>query len=183
MKIIIKRSNDVFLFMSAGEVLYKGILARNGLRTLRQLYNNENKLISEIQFRIEFPLKPTNIINLASYQTFTLKYTNIFKPKYICNVINDTYDIIPHKGYYTSIFKNDIQIGYFEDSKISVFGNETIILYLNKLDINSQNLICSFALALKCSFEDNYSTGSLNLGNWGFELKKFDSTWHPTDLF
>src|SRR5690606_5626736 len=96
-----------------------------------------------------------------------------FRPLYVCQFNNDLYEIIPHKGLVSSIFKNGKQIGFYKEKQIELLGGQSLLFVIN--DNISQNLIFSLILAIKCDFNDDYSTMSVNIGNFGPEVRKFDS--------
>jgi len=66
------------------------------------------------------------------------------------------------------------------DKQVEFMGRQTIFLLAN--DDIKQDLIFTFILAVKCDFNDDYSTVSVDLGNFGPEASKFDTSWKPSNI-
>lgn len=179
MEIIIRRVDNHFQFTTDKKTIFYGKFVVQRFKIIKQLYQDK-KLVTESVFKFRLPFQIMYSIKfIEKNQTISLKYTNIFNPKFICHFNNDTYEIIPHKGLKTSIFKNDIQIGYYIEKRVEYFGGQTISLVTN--DDISKQLIFTFMLAIKCNFQNDYSSASIDIGNFGPEARKFDSSWKPSN--
>lgn len=182
MKIEIKKIKNKFLFTLNNDLIFVGISITKKFREIRSLYK-ETQLISETRLMFQLPFRFLHKIkyydNKESFKLIDMRYHNILRPKHICIINNVTYEIIPHKGMKTSIFKNGRQIGFYEDKKVEFLGNQTIVLIVDN-DIEKE-LICTFILAIKCDFKNDYSTISIDVGNLGPEARVFDHTWKPND--
>ncbi len=177
MRIEIKRVDNKLLFIKDNEIIYWGGLILKGLKNFRQL-NKSDTLISEIKFKFRFPFKLIyNICLTRQQRQISLVYKNIFKPCFTCNDNLNNYELIPHKGLKTSIFKNGKQIGYYEHKKIEYMGKNVIFLIIDKEF--EQDIIFSFILAIEGDFKNDYSTVSFDIGNFGPEIKPFDNNWRP----
>jgi len=180
MQTSIRRVDNNFLFTRDDKTLFWGTLVTKRFKLIKQLYQKE-KLIAEAVFKFRLPFRIFHTITLIeTNKIITLKYTNIFKPKFVCKYNNDLYEFIPHKGHKTSIFKNEKQIGYYKDKKVEYLGDQTIVLVTN--DDIPQHLIFTFILAIKCDFNNDYSTMSVDIGNFGPEVRKFDTAWKPSNI-
>jgi uncharacterized protein YxjI len=104
---------------------------------------------------------------------------SFWKPQYQCQVGADTYMIYGHTGRKYSIFKNDVQIAWWDKAAVSWFAGDNYKIIADKdVDVD---LVISLCLVI-----DNFSSDShdgnlftINLGNIGFQVRKFDPTWQP----
>lgn len=112
--------------------------------------------------------------NVFRFQTLSVR-----KIQYRCQVGFDRYDIYGHRGRKHSIFKNGVQIGWWDKAAVTWFdGDNYSITADDDADIE---LLMSFCLLM-----DNYASKdkdkgavSVDFGNLGFGCKKFDSNWRP----
>jgi len=144
----------------------------------RVLNSSDGIKISEISTKFGFK-GLRHIINFSTNSSSTeLKLKGgLLKNYYDCNYLGNKYTIIKHHGHKTSIFKNNIQIGFYEKSKFKKLNSQKINLICNA-DIN-QGLIYSFILALELSYENHDEIVSVDLGNFTKEYKKFNPKWTP----
>lgn len=178
MEIIIKEGNDGFLFFEGEELIYVGLLRTKKLRLFKQLYDNNEQLITETKLSFRLPFNFFYRMRFLDKETtIDLKYASILKPRLVCTFENDLYEIIPHKGLKTSVFKNNKQIAFFEEQSLELFENKTIRLVADR-NMN-RPLIFSTILTLKCNYEEDPDTFNFNLGNVGPEYRKFDPNWEP----
>ena len=100
--------------------------------------------------------------------------TNIWKLNYKCIVGSDSYEIFGQKGFKYSVFKNNIQIAWWD--RVSVINLE-IPQYKIIADSDSNpELLISFCLII-----DNLSKPSngIDFGNILQGSRKFDAEWKP----
>jgi hypothetical protein len=94
-------------------------------------------------------------------------------------VNGDTYDIYGHKGRKFSIYKNNVQIAWWDKNLMALFaGDQYKIIADSDCD---KELIVTFCIIID-QFKDDGSKGELNLdfGNVIVpEVKPFDPTWRP----
>jgi hypothetical protein len=162
--------NETYAFWAASDTKY--------FRETKKLFYNDI-LISEINTKFKLPLSCSYVIRFQNTLTeayLKFKLFHQFKPT--CLFRNDVYEIIQHRGNKTSIFKNDIQIAYYEEGSLDYFNNHGIKLVAN--DDIDRELLFSFIVSLKCEFKNDDSDITYNLGNFSFtEKKKFDNDWKP----
>ena len=87
---------------------------------------------------------------------------------------NKHYEIVIHKGLKYSVFKDSKQIAYFIKQAVTFGTARNILIELNNDE--DIELICTFAFALCCDFEET-SDININLGLTLGEYKKFDNKW------
>ena len=109
---------------------------------------------------------------------FSFETISVWKLHYKCRLEDDVYDIYGHRGRKYSIFKNDVQIGWWNKEAVTWFEGDNYSIIAN--DDADHELLISFCLIM-----DNYDSKShdetvtIDLGNFGFMAKKFDSDWRP----
>jgi uncharacterized protein YxjI len=110
---------------------------------------------------------------------FQFRTRSIWKVHFQCQSGSDNYDIYGHRGRKYSIFKNNIQVAWWDKKAVSWFaGDNYKIRADNECDIE---LIVSFCLVID-NFASNHKGGNtitFDLGNLGLQAKKFDNTWLP----
>lgn len=181
MKISIKFNNNIISFKRENELIYFGEIVANWFKTTKILYNKQNELVSKAIFFFKYPLKiGYKVQNYKEDANYFLLYKNFFSPKYFCSINSQNYFFYPHKGHKTSIFIENIQIGYYEKETFSLFDNVHLKLICNS-DVNL-DIILSFIMAIEYSLENENSTFSADLGNFGPEAQKFNKNWKPDDL-
>jgi len=112
--------------------------------------------------------------NESSYELF---YNGFLKAFYTFKMGDDVYDIHPHRGRKTSIFKNNQQIAYYEKRLLNRF-NKTIIEIISNSNIDLGIIVLLIA-TIDFDFEDDAYTGTIDLGSI-LQSRKFDKDWKPT---
>jgi len=110
---------------------------------------------------------------------FQFRTISIWKLHYECQFGSDKYDIYGHRGRKYSIYKNDIQVGWWDKKAVSWFAGDNYKITADKdCDVD---LIISFCLIIDnfASNDKDGNTVTYDLGNIGFQVKKFDKTWQP----
>jgi uncharacterized protein YxjI len=119
--------------------------------------------------------------DITQRDNYDIKFrTNSFwKLHYNCQVGNDTYDIYGHRGRKYSIYKNNIQVAWWDKKAVSWFAGDNYKIIADK-DCD-YNLLISFCLIIDNFSSDDHDSTALNidLGNIGFQAKKFDINWKP----
>ncbi len=104
---------------------------------------------------------------------------SVWKRHYQCQYSFDTYDIYGHRGRKYSIFRNDIQVAWWDRNDGTWLPPDNYKIITDS-DCDTE-LIISFCLVVdNFSNEDNDGNrGGLGLGYVGREAKKFDRQWRP----
>jgi len=103
---------------------------------------------------------------------------SFWKPSYQCRVWADLYEVFGHLGRKYSVYKNGIQVAWWDKNVVSVFnGNE----YNVKADFDcNAELIIAFCIIMHYETgDDSDATVSIDFGNIGLVARKFDETWMP----
>jgi uncharacterized protein YxjI len=112
--------------------------------------------------------------NVLQYRT-----KSIWKLVDQCRVGPDLYMIYGHRGRKYSIFKNDIQVAWWDKKAVTWFAGDNYKIIADKdCDID---LIISFCLIVDNFSSENHDGNvvTFDFGNIGFQQKKFDDNWHP----
>ena len=133
------------------------------------LYDSSNrkiltlKLASPLFFEYDFIFENGEIYELRAESNASFSYSIQYK--------NSKFSIYFHSNLKISIFRNDIQVAYFE--KDSFVDNYTI--FHNQ---NEDSIILS---AIVLAYDFHFHKGSISTkgGIIGWNLKKFDENWQP----
>jgi len=112
-------------------------------------------------------------------RVFQFRTLSFWKLQYECQVGQDSYVIYGHRGRRYSIYKNDQQIAWWDKNAVSWFAGDNYKIILDKdADID---LLISFCLVVDNFSSDSHDGNMINidLGNIGFQAKKFDPAWQP----
>jgi len=104
---------------------------------------------------------------------------SFWKPQYRCQVGADTYMLYGHKGRKYSIYKNDVQIAWWDKEAVSWFAGDNYKIIADRdADID---LLISFCLIIDNFRSDDHDGKALTIdvGNIGFQVRKFDPSWQP----
>lgn len=110
---------------------------------------------------------------------FEYRTISVWKNHHKCQIGENLYEIFGHKGRKYSIFKNNIQIAFWDKNSVVWFdGDNYKIIADNDCDYE---LIISFCLINDNKSENNNDSNALTLdfGNIGPEARKFDKSWVP----
>ncbi|MBN8835648.1 MAG: hypothetical protein J0I09_00160 [Sphingobacteriia bacterium] len=124
---------------------------------------------------------PNAKYNITRWDNNILEFRtkSFWKYQYQCQCGTDFYEIYGHLGRKFSIFKNDIQIAWWDKKAVSWFaGDNYKIIAENNCD---KDLVISFCIIIDNFYNDNHDGNMVNFdfGNLGFNLKKFDHDWQP----
>jgi len=98
---------------------------------------------------------------------------------HVCYSEGDKYNLFMNKGRKYSIYKNDIQVAWWDKNKTSYFGANH---YLITTDADAQiELIISFCLIVDNFSKDKGGGGIIatDFGHFGDESRPFDPNWKP----
>jgi len=127
------------------------------------------------------PFAATYTIKLSDGTMLDFTTVSILQMQYQCVCGEDTYDIYGNRGRKYSIFKNDVQIGYFVEAAVTMFMGDNYTIYANS-DCDKE-LVIAFCLIIDNYANNDSRKSSININfNLGiFGLRKFDSDWEPND--
>lgn len=166
-KIFINKKEEFYaetdVFSRAIINVYKPKHLQPSFKTFKSLYLNYPK------YKIE----------ISNGERYKLESKSFWKTRYQLKKDNDIYDLYNHKGRKVSIFKNNIQIGYWEKEAISYFAGNSYKILAN--DNSDKELLIAFCLIL----DNIHSKGVGAILNIDFgivlkESRKFDKSWIPT---
>jgi uncharacterized protein YxjI len=104
---------------------------------------------------------------------------SFWKHHYQCQSAADNYDIYGHRGRKYSIYKNDVQVAWWDKKAVTWFAGDNYKITADKdCDVD---LIISFCLVVDNFSSDDHGDKAVtyNVGNIGFQAKKFDQNWFP----
>jgi uncharacterized protein YxjI len=104
---------------------------------------------------------------------------SFWKHYYQCQSGSDNYGIYGHRGRKYSIYKNDVQVAWWNKKAVTWFAGDNYKIAADKdCDVD---LIISFCLVVDNFSSDDHdgNTVTFNVGNIGFQAKKFDENWLP----
>ncbi len=123
-------------------------------------------------------LRTTYEMTRHDRNVFYFKTVSIWKAHYECRVGSDLYEIFTHRGLKHSIYKNNVQVGWWTQDKVTWFAGDNYVLTAD--DDCDAELLMSFCLVLD-SASDKEKDGAVkfNLGHIGPQAKKFNPDWKP----
>ena len=130
-----------------------------------------NKRFTLFKAKYDITRLDNNILNFRT--------KSYWKSYYQCQCGDDTYDIFGHRGRKYSIYKNNIQVGWWDKKAVTWFAGDNYKIIADKdCDVN---LIISFCLIVDNFSRNNHDGNAVtyDFGNIGFQAKKFDETWQP----
>lgn len=114
------------------------------------------------------------------HEKLEFRTISVWKNHHKCRVGQDYYEVFGHRGKKYSVFKNNNQIAFWDKNTVVWFeGDNYVITANNDCDIE---LIISFCLIIDNKSENGSSNGNtltIDIGNIGFEARKFDVNWKP----
>jgi len=146
----------------------------------------EINLFDNSQKRVRYQIKQNWAWFKLSYDLikydnnkFKLRTVSIWKRHFECRIGEDLYEIFGHRGRKYSIYKNDIQIAWWDKEAVSWFNGDNYKLIADE-DSEVELLIC-FCLIMDNakSQNDERTTVHYDFGNIGPQAKKFNQNWKP----
>jgi uncharacterized protein YxjI len=124
-------------------------------------------------FKVAFNLTKWN------NNVFEFRTKKIGERYYCCHVGQDLYEIFGHRGRKYSVYKNNVQIAYWDKKAITWFNGDNYKIIADK--DSDYELIISFCLIIDNFFSNNNdnNTMTVDFGNIGPQTKKFDPAWQP----
>jgi len=123
--------------------------------------------------------KPKYDITRWDNNIFEFRTKSYWKLFYECQCGADTYKIYGHRGRKYSIFKNNDQVAYWDKKAVTWFAGDNYKMIADK--DSEVELLISFCLIIDnfSSDDHNGSTVTYDIGNIGFQAKKFNEAWQP----
>lgn len=122
-------------------------------------------------------------IRLWDNSEIQFKTISFWKSHYQCCFVEDVYDIYGHRGLKHSIYKNNVQVAWWDKEMVSWFegDNYKIVADEDSLD----ELIIGFCLMIDNSYsnKNGNNTLTIDLGKIGPQTKRFNTDWRPKQLF
>jgi len=130
-----------------------------------------NKRLSWLKARYDITRWDNNILQFRTISFWKLHYE--------CQLGPDLYTIYGHRGRKYSIFKNDTQVAWWDKKAVTWSAGDNYKIIADKdCDID---LIISFCLIVDNFSSDDHDGNmvTIDLGNIGFQQKRFDNNWQP----
>jgi uncharacterized protein YxjI len=143
------------------------------------LYETGTKLQKlSIKKRFSF-FKAKYDITRFDYSRWQFRTKSFWKFHFECISGADVFEIYGHRGRKFSIFKNNEQIAWWNKQAVTWFAGDNYKIIANK-DCDVE-LIIAFCLIIDNYLSDKHdgSTVTYDVGNIGFEARKFDPAWQP----
>ncbi len=107
---------------------------------------------------------------------------SLWRSHYQCQEGVNLYDIYGHKGRKHSVYKNDVQVAWWDKEMVSWFEGDNYKLVAD--DDSDYELIVAFCLMLdnQNSSNDNGNTVIIDFGNIGPQAKEFNYEWKAKQL-
>lgn len=103
---------------------------------------------------------------------------SFWKRHYQCSLGSDMYDIYSHRGRKCSVYKNDVQIAWWDKEAIVWFEGDNYRITADK--DSDYELIIAFCLMMDNAASDHSDNAVvIDLGNIGPQARKFDPAWQP----
>lgn len=141
--------------------IYKPNELQPNFRTFKSLYLNYPK------YKIEMP----------SGERIKFVANNFWRTKYFLEKGNDVYELYRHKERKVSVFKNNIQIAYWEKEAITYLVGDYYEIIANKN--SDQELLIALCLIMDNIHSKGGSLFNVDLGVIFNEKKSFNNKWKP----
>jgi uncharacterized protein YxjI len=141
--------------------IYKPNELQPSFRTFKSLYFNYPK------YKIE----------MSNGDRLKFVSNNFWKTKYSLETGNDIYELYCHKERKVSVFKNSIQIAFWEKEAITYLIGDYYDIMANKN--SDKELLIAFCLIMDNIHSKGGSLFNVDLGLVFKENKKFNNNWKP----
>jgi uncharacterized protein YxjI len=141
--------------------------------------NDDDRIKMTINKRLSWFKAKYDITRRGNEDVFYFRTKSFWKLHYQCQCGADKYDVYGHRGRKYSIYKNDIQVAWWDQKAVTFFAGDNYKIIADKdCDVD---LIISFCLIVD-NFSNNNRNGNIvtfDVGNIGVQEKKFDTSWQP----
>ena len=127
--------------------------------------------------KLEFDLRNWN------NNVFEFRTKNFWKLHFYCRVGHDYYEIFGHRGRKYSIYKNNVQIAYWDKEAVTLYKGDNYKIIAD--DDSDYELLISFCLIIDNKSSNNGDNNNalfsktIDFGNIGPEAKEFNTMWKP----
>jgi len=170
---------DKYKIFIDGQESYRAARKLFKLLPVVVLYKNDGD-IPRITIRKRFTFfKASYVLKREDSSILEFKTISFWKRHYQCLVGKDMYDVYGHRGRKFSIYKNDVQVAFWDKQAVSWFAGDN---YMIMADKNSDaELLISFCLVIDNFRSDDHDGKALtvDIGGIGPQAKAFDSNWEP----
>lgn len=166
------------IFIDGQKMYFASTKLLRWLSEINLFKNQDNRAAYTIKKKWSWFKTSYNLIsNDSSLYEFRTK--NIWRLHYCCQVGADLYEIYGHKGRKYSIYKNDVQIAWWDKEAVTWFNGDNYKMMANN-DCNVELLMCFCLIIDNATSNDNDgNTVTIDIGNIGLQAKAFDNNWRP----
>ena len=171
---------DKYQVFIDGQPMYNASSELFRLLSVINLYRkDEPEPILTIRKRWSF-FKPRYDIKLRNNITLEFTATSFWKMHDQCFCSPDIYNIYGHRGRKHSVYRNDTQVAWWEKEAVSWFDGDNYSIIADN-DCNIE-LIIAFCLIIDNHKSENHDNKgvSIDVGNIGGQVKKFNPEWQPS---
>lgn len=168
----------------------------------RSMLSQSIKIFDPSQSRLKvkivrnFPwFLPDFTVTREDNSSLRFKAKSLLKMHFVCQSGQDTYEIFGHKGWKYSVFKNNVQVAWFEKGGSTSWSPNNNFRIISDSDADT-DLIITFCLIIEWQFNINRQDDmgrweNLNgfgdgkefkvkdTGNIGPVARQFDQNWQP----
>lgn len=124
---------------------------------------------------------PKYDIQLYDNNYLAFRTKSFWKLQFQCQKGKDLYDIYGHRGRKYSVYKNDKQVACWDKEAVTWFEGDNYAIFAD--DDSDHELIIAFCLIIDNQFNNDKSfstnTVTIDFGNIGGQVKKFNPEWQP----
>jgi uncharacterized protein YxjI len=175
-RISIGEKYDVFV---NGQAAYRADSTLFRILRVIDLYTVDGDLpLLTIRRRLSFIFKKYDIIRGGELNPF--RVVKFWRRHYRCAAGRDIYDIYGHRSRKFSIFKNDVQVAWWEEASVTWFKGDNYAMLADEK--GDREMLIAFCLIID-DWRSRKKHGAVNfhLGYIGPEDRAFDPSWAPKD--
>lgn len=173
---------DKYRIFINGEQTYFASSQLIGFMPKLHLFDNQNSRAKLTMGKKWSWFSPKYEVTLWDGGIIEFGTVSLWKSHYQCQDGADLYEIFGHKGRKHSVYKNDVQIAWWDKEMVSWFEGDNYKIVAD--DDSNHELIIGFCLMLDSQFSNNKNgnTVTIDFGNIGPQAKEFDYAWRPKQL-
>jgi hypothetical protein len=177
-KISIRNKFNIFL---NGHPAYQAQQELFRLLPVINLFEQENPVVIRFSARKRLTLLNINYdITRWDNAVFHFRTVSFFKRHYRCEVDGDVYDIYGHRGLKYSVYRNDVQVAYWQKESVSWFEGDNYKLIASD-DVSAELLALFNIIIDNAKSRKNKGTFNINWGYIGPQARPFDPSWIPKE--
>ncbi len=118
-------------------------------------------------------------MTIANTEKLEFRTKSFWRPHYQCQLGADLYDVYANKGRKYSVYKNNVQIAWWDKEAVTWFEGDNYTLLAD--DDADHTLLIAFCLIVDNfnSKKNEGNTVTYDFGNIGRSAKPFDEYWRP----